>query len=522
MLALGFAGCKDDSLEVGPPSVEKPVVTLELGEPSATGVTMMVTPSDDGFRYYCDILACEILDEYHDSSPAVYLENLFAELAGKDDWKELSRAEVVERITDTGYLEYTSSRLEPHTEYVAFAMALDERGRIISDVAVQKFWTRRVVLSDLSFECEVLDRQIDNIDFSIIPSNDEEDYFVGIRTAAYCDRFVDNDRLLDDIVETEGVYLCFALSQGTFTATSEDIVPFTYYTPDTGYELVVFGFSAAQMQPTTELFRFPIRTLKSELAPEACDFEAKVSDVKVTSASVRITPSDLYATYAWGVIDAAAMEQAKSNFDDYLARYISEQGGVENIEEWRVYGSAWNSWMEELESGTQYYVWAVCVDEFGAPTAPVRFFAPFTTTEAVVSELASVSITLDNYFDGDEVVAAYPDAPFSAGVAGKAYISISFAAQGEVSKWFGGLFEEDLSDTEELSDREVIDVMVNNDKVSYLFPTTSLYTQSWNKPHTAMAFAQDKQGNYTKVLRKVFTFTKEGAAPMSQFVVPEN
>lgn len=519
LAALPLTGCDDavtDPDPVPPPPGDEPVLTIDLSEPTATEVTMTVTPSSDEFLYHSNVISVETLELYHESSLEVYMANL---LADEQAWPGMTREQIVARIAETGASVYTATKLAPNTEYVAFAMALDESGEIISKIASRNFRTRRIVLSDLSFECEVLKQEIDNIDFTIVPSNDEEEYFVGIRTKAYCELFADSDRLMDAILEAESDYLRFALNQGPFTATSEDFVPFTFYTPDTGYELVAFGFSAEQMQPTTELFRFPIRTLGSEGAPEQCTFEAKVSELKTTSASVSITPSDPYATYIWDIIDAAAMERVKEDFDDYLIEHIHEKGGMENLEELRTYGGNWNSWMEELEAGTQYYVWAVCVDEYGRPTAPVRFFSPFETVKAVVSEKASVSVTLNNYFNGDEVAAAYPDAPFSKGIAGKAYVSLTFAAEGEVSKWYGALSQEDLSSEEELSDEEIIKILTGDMK--YLFPTGSLYAEEWDKPYTALAVAQDKDGNFTKVLRKVFTFTKEGAAPISQFVAPE-
>lgn len=518
MIAMVLTGCNEevDGPVVDPIEPEPARLRIELSEPTATEVTMTVTPNGNEFRYHSNIISRESLDANHDSSLEVYLTNL---ITNEVAWEGMTREEVVARITDAGPSEFTASKLSPRTEYIAFAMALDAEGRIVSDIESTTFWTKRMVLSELSFECEVLKQEIDNVDFTIVPSNDDEEYFVGIRTKAYCDTFADDELLLDDIVAVEGDYLRFGLAQGAFTATSEDFPPFTYYTPDTGYELVVFGFSAEQMLPTTGLSRFPIRTLKSELAPEQCTFEATVSGLTVSSASVSITASDPYATYIWDVIDAAAMERVKDDFDDYLLEHIHRNGGLENLEELRVYGDNWNNWMETLEPGTEYYVWAVCADEFGRATAPVRFFSPFETTKAVVSDKASVSITLDNYFNGDEVRAAYPDAPFSAGVAGKAYVSLTFAAQGEVTKWYGALFQEDLSNEEEFSDEDIIRTLTDNTK--YLYPTTSLYAEVWDTPYTALAFAQDKEGNYTKVVRKVFVFTKEGAAPMSQFVAPE-
>lgn len=505
LACLLTTGCKDDEGTEGP----APVFKIKLSDMTATGIKMDVKPASDADSYFFDIVSKSKLDEYHASSVKTYVTNLIGD---ETMWGDKTQEEFIASITTIGKTEYETDNLSPKTDYVAFAIGLNSAGVLTTEPAIKTFTTPELRV-DLSFTCNVLKREIDNIDFEIIPDNNDETYFITIKPLYYCQQFDSNEELLQTIINENSSMIDYMLDQGKFTATSEDDIPFTYYSPDTRYELLVFGYRSG-VGASTPLNRFEIQTKASETPASACTFGFEVTDLKVTSATVNVTPSNKFMPYVWDLIEATAYEEYKNNFNAYIAAYV-EQAGIDYFETIRVHGDQGETYYETLDPNTTYYVWAACLDDLGVPSASAVFSTPFSTPERSVSDIASVSITLGKYFDGDEVAATYPGQDFAKDVAGKAYVSLNFASGGEVSTWYGGMFEDDMS---EIDDETIIETLEND--WDYMYPTGKLYTCDWDHPYTAIAFAKDKMGNYTAVRRQIYTFTKSGASPIGEFVVP--
>lgn len=169
-----------------------------------------------------------------------------------------------------------------------------------------------------------------------------------------------------------------------------------------------------------------------------------------------------------------------------------------------------------LEPGTKYYVWVASIDEFGKPQAEVYVSDPIETLPKAVSN-ATVTATIDKYFNGDDLYAL--DNEKYADCQGQAYVMVTFAAE-NAKEWYGTMVAEDPNDpTSAISDDEVIETLLVG---GTWCPTGKLYLCKWDTEHTILAVGVAADENPGVLLRQSHTFTKAGAAPVSEFVAPES
>ncbi|MEG2612781.1 MAG: hypothetical protein RR971_04765, partial [Alistipes sp.] len=225
-------------------------------------------------------------------------------------------------------------------------------------------------------------------------------------------------------------------------------------------------------------------------------------------------PSNPKFMYLWDLMDMERYNAYKSKMKEYVAAYVKDID-IKLLTDEFVCGEQGHIYANILTPKTTYVLWAAYIDEYGVPTANVIVSEPFTTLEGAVSA-ANVTVTQNKYFNGDDLYAL--DNTLYASSKGKAYVSFTFKQSDDADMWYGGLFEGDLSNTTETTDDAIIDQLINGFEYSY--PTGKLYDCVWDVKHTVIAFARDVNQNYSKVYRKVYTFTQAGASPISEFVAP--
>lgn len=506
MLSACFYSCSEEDPQQDPKGgdpQEVPVFTISLTDLTTQSVKMKVTPRSDDSLYYFDIIEKATFVDYHESDWATYIKGFIEYQMGSD--KTLK--EVLTSIINKGEAEHPFEGFSPKTEYIAVAMGLDDQGNINTDVITEEFTTEAIVSAN-TFSFNMTKKEYDNIEFEIIPSNDDF-YFCTVYTQVYCDQHTDEEIMERAFVDFSFVMDFFKVS-GKYAVTRDD--DFTVWNTDTGYCIIVFGYESGTS--TTKLYKFPVRTAKSLNDPKDCVFNVDVSDLSSTGFTVNVSPSDKTVEYLWDIIPAEQYAIHANDMKKYAEEYIAALG-IEQLDATLSRGDEGNMY-SHMEPGTVYYVWAVCMDEFGKTQADVYNSAPIKTLNTTTGN-ATVKITMNPYFNGDDVYAFNPEK--YADCQGMAYVSVNFEQDENTSIWYGTLSEEDLSSPAEISDAAIISIFESDQK--YMFPTGKLYLCVWNTPHTVLAVAKDKNGNYGEVVRQVYTFTKDGASPISDFKEPD-
>ena len=284
------------------------------------------------------------------------------------------------------------------------------------------------------------------------------------------------------------------------------------YLPDTEYWVLIFGWAAGA--PTTSIQKFPFRTSKPNIDPAACQFTVTHSDLTSRGMNISIEPSDDTVPYMFDLISEADYERYKADMKAYVTEYVGQD--IDNLDNNRVCGQSGYSYTKVLEPGTKYYVWVASIDEFGKPQADVYISDPITTLPKAVSD-ATVTATIDKYFNGDDLYAL--DNEKYADCRGQAYVMVTFAAE-NAKEWYGTMVAEDPNDpTSAISDDEVIETLLVG---GTWCPTGKLYLCKWDTEHTILAVGVAADENPGVLLRQSHTFTKAGAAPVSEFVAPES
>ena len=258
---------------------EEPPFGITLSNITATGVDMRVVPLDAAGSYYFDVIAKATLDEHHGGDIGRMMERMMAEA----EQMYGSMEEALANLASRGEQEHSFTRLSPASEHVAFAVGLGADGAVNTEVVSEPFRTEE--LSDaVTFEVEFTNRYYDGADFTVTPSDDEFPYYCTIRPAFQYDELSDQE-LLEKVVAEDGFMIDFYATTGVYEYENENV-----WLTDTGYLVLVFGW--ADGAATTNIHRFPFRTLEPNIPPSECRFDVEVTGLTSRSATVAITPSD--------------------------------------------------------------------------------------------------------------------------------------------------------------------------------------------------------------------------------------
>lgn len=469
---------------------------IEVKDITAKGATMVVTPHDPTAPYLCNIIEKAIFEQSHSGNWQNYINNLIAYLQ-QDGEKTV--AEVVAEIVVTGEDVYTTESLNAATEYYAFAMGLNNEGRITVETVTEAFTTSEIV-SNNAFTVTFANTSYDGTDFTITPDNLEEPYYYTMRAASFFEGMTDAE-ILETILIEDSFMIDFMATSGVTEYENEQVD-----NTDTGYYVFVFGYDAGT--PTTTLNKFAYRTTKGHGEPSACQFSIEVTGLKSRSAQVMITPSDATQMFLWDILPESEYEIQKDQMRAFAAEYaqmdFSSFGyGYER-------GETGNAFTRNLEPGTKYYVWAACMNDEGKAAADVLIPGSFTTLELTESA-AEVVVTHDKYYDGDALYALDPDTYASS--KGYAFMPVTFAPNDQTTLWYANVYEDDLSDLTDPTDEEVAEILMSN---GLWCPIGKPFLCKWDAPSTILVLGIDANDNY-KITRIVKTFTKAGASPAEEY-----
>lgn len=479
---------------------EPDAFAIELTNLTASSVDMKVTPVQPDAVYCFDVLAQSVLDEHHESDLAVYMQNMMAEAV--QTFGSLEAA--LEAIGEKGEQTHSFTGLKAETAYIAFAAGIDAEGHVNTRIKSDSFTTEELP-SGVTFEVAFTNTAYDGSDYTITPSDPDFMYYATVRPQFQYDELSDAD-LLDKIIMEDGFMLDYMAKSGVYEYENEHVC-----LANTGYMVLIFGYSGGV--PTSKIMRYPYRTSPSVMAPADCTFDVNFEGITSRSATVSIEPSDVSAPYMYDLIADTDYQQYKSKMKEYVTAYVAED--LPNLDYNRETGESGNMYSKALEPSTTYYIWASCIDEFGQPAADVFVSQPFTTLPNQVSD-ATVTATIGKYFNGDDLFTRDPE-KYAAGK-GLAYVPVEFAANDKAKIWYGTMVKEDPSDpTSAISDEEIANVLTTS---GTWCPTGKLYWCEWDALYTVLGVAMGSDDNVGPVLRLSQTFTKEGAADISEFVEP--
>lgn len=461
-----------------------------------------VIPSDNQVRYFSYVVTreeYELNDKPMEDHAQNYVDMLLGLLTGMGG---MSLEQALSSILVSG--EYTyQHELQAETEYIAYAVAVNELGYVCSEAGTADFTTGTVESSGNEITISLSNINVDRVDYRIETTTDEQYYFT-VEESSWKEGMSD-----EEILEALSKYVySFELHSGDLEGTYRPL------TPGTEHFLYCFGYEGGK--PTTDLIKVPFTTLTDPGDPTQFALESAEAETEMTTATVRVKGSPFTVLYYWEICSAAMTEEeALAQINANVDRAVDTDFYAGDRKLYFKMNGSRNTATGEFTSllpGTEYKVCAVAVDETtGEFATGVLFGDVFQTKERVVSD-TEVWLEHDRYFDIDELADAYGGDFEAFKGQNRYYLRVAVQTEGDAVQTYTAAFSNDVSGS---SDAELIYSLV--DSGQGLTDGTCEFALPYDKDVTLVSVARDGEGNYSVVYRETINYDRAGAADVSEY-----
>ena len=393
---LFLVGCSSDDPEPDPvppppPPLDK-IVDIAVKENNATTPRGKVTPPDNATRYYFDVLSKADFADYN-NSPKAFMEFYIDWL--KENNPDFTLDQIFEQILSTGEDSYEFPKLKAETEYLAFAVKVNDDGTIPEEGDTEAFTT--IALPplekvDCKFVIDVTDIGASSATVSVTPSKTDVPYYFDLITKADYEAAGGDDaavgqyvtEFLDFLIE----YYSMSLEEVVDGIVSTGPDSYAYegnLDPETDYYVFACGLTTdGRINTDVGLKAFRTEAVK----PSDNVFTLDITNITATGSLVTVTTTndDPYIIDVWPTADIEGLS------DDEIVATAEEMYGM-----WIMFleGAGDMELDNEgyLDPETDYTVW-ICGYESGSRTTAVTK-ATFRTLEPGDPAECTFEITVD-------------------------------------------------------------------------------------------------------------------------------
>lgn len=515
--ALMLASCEKGSQEGGedqePGGATKAPFTIEIYDMHSSHCKVKVTPADMNTQYFCGVATETYLETFGsledmETTASNFIETMILE----------NQDTPISDMMKKGVFDRDVNGLQPEQKFIVFACHTNEVGEIISDITVVEATTPAVESSTNQFEIEIDQVSATSAMLYITPSNEDEYIWLEFPEDVYMVKGKEmSEEQLKKLLVNYKAFFPLHTNTGEMVHSFDDKLE-----PDTEYMIIVFGYDGDFTTPlTTKKFR----TLEPADASDVT-FDFEYADLSARSVSLTIKPSKNSVPYLALVIDEATMarkgepnaETVKKIIDSEITSSIffgEFDSRADFAKDLCQYGEKTGYF--GLEPGMRHYACAVCMDKDGNYSSEVAI-DEFTAPEEKATT-ASVTATFDNYFDGDEVSAAYSEK--YGDCAGYAVLPVSFKLIDGALDGIYTVFTREEIDEFKPTDDELRSILLNDEymNVSNFFTSTREdIILDWNCEYVLCMIGIDAGENVGKLVKvNIPALTKDGASPISEF-----
>lgn len=323
--------------------------------------------------------------------------------------------EMVTNLGSVGRGELIFDDLTDDTEYIAYAVGIDENFFVNSKATVVKFKTKKVVESSITFDIDIQGTTYCSVIGTVTPSNADQ-YICAIQPKAQLEQYESDADIMYELVSTYQRW--DALEDVLYAGETVDLEPISSLSPSTDYVLLCFGWDEA---PTTGLTRAEFKTLAEGGNPRAQEMTFYLSDIMHNKVTVSISPK-LGLHYFYDCMSVAQLEEyivSEGSEDEAICRFIDERidygaeffnctraeyladmGAALGKQKWTFTG---------LEEDTEYLIVAATVN---MSTGKIALRKPFQSdvfrTTVLIESNAGIEFIIDKYYDGTELAELDP------------------------------------------------------------------------------------------------------------------
>lgn len=482
--------------------IEKVACTFEItAEVSGTEAEVSVVPSDKNVLHYLVALPKTQYDLYTDPAGDYLLNDasLYSALLVQSLKVYQTLEEAVADLFVAGDAKYTITGLNADTEYICLVAGMVyEEGQlyIVTDVATETFTSEEPEASNLTFEIQVSNVEMNRADILITPSDLEETF---TWVCATYDGTSTNEELMNNWVSQNQMWLDWGmlLYRGVqdYTAAGPNY-KYKVDLPDTDYYVLAVGYAGGiTTEPEVEFFR----TLP---APDPADATFQMDFTPTPySVAINVDSSDETSYYSFGVT-------TKESFDEEFMIVEAEaaiQQMVQLNQMWDPNVTAaqilasyyWNGDVTSSAYGlvpeTTYSAFVLVFNNDGT-VAKCHLFEDVFTTQKVGDVTPDIDIL--GYYSGDEEAGAVFGQPEA--TAGKVIAVAHYTNAADMTALYAYTFAPDYLTTE---GTELFGDTWGTLKYYPITLTTpySFYVVDWNVEFAVAAVALDANGVFGEV-----------------------
>lgn len=468
-----------------------------------TDVTMNVEPSSQEYYYYFDVTDQEVLDYY-----GMTVDEIVAGVIKNNvDYAKQNGITVEAMMKSTCSIGPGSKQfdLDPDMEWIGLAVAVSLDGNIISAVDTTTFHTGSVKPSDNEISLKIYNVSVDRAFLDVTTSNNDPYAFSLVEKKQV--EGMSEEQIVEYL--TGGQANIFQVYEGG---------PWTQELPglmeSTTYVMYAFGYEFGVV--TTGLFASEFTTLASG---DAYSFEmhTEIKDLDSYGANITFSGEPEEVLYCFGVVEEGKTEaEIKEKLEADMKMYVDYGIYKDRLAYFKASGKRGSvSYDYNLEPETNYITWSVSIEEETGNFAVFKFGEKFSTPERIISDV-KLDIVFDKYFDADELADAYPGQYDYYRAQGFYCLPVRIETSEPVEYIRQGIFQGDMTDETTYNDAQLMASLISRG-----YPDTNInWFAYYNMDMTLLVIAKDKDGNYTKVFRKLVNLSKDGVSDVSEFPAP--
>lgn len=379
---LFFTGCRENELQ------EEPLTfAFQITETTEQYVKVLVTPSSENSTWYAAAVEKATFEAW--SSAAEFLKMVSSELRGR-----LNAGDSPLEILYSGTTDVTSAGLKPETDYIFYAVGMDQEMNPNSAMKSISFTTGE---DTEMFEIVPDDITSWSASVQVIPDDPETGYHFGIADKTVIDSYESDQDYITALLQSKSI----KINKGETFWSAEDL------DPQTDYYAFAFGIEP-DGTITTALHKKVFTTESVEMSGLTFNTE---TTLQYNTVQYTIKPSDSKNAYWYFLIsekemsDYSPSEIFNKRIDDVISNYQTGTSHSDIFQEIAVYGEI--SGEETCTAEQKWYIIAGGINEYLQANSELSI-TEFTTGKAhldytinmSVSKVLARSVTVDIQFSG--------------------------------------------------------------------------------------------------------------------------
>lgn len=522
-LAVGCAKPEPEPQPEPEPEPEEEVfetdLTFECNFSEITDVSIKaeITPSANTEYYYAYLVSKEQFST--DSLEMDKTMKMFEQTAAEDG---VSVEDVIKSRSKKGKSAAEFYELTYLTEYYLCVFQLNAEGDTGNFVRFETSTASDI--DKFSLDITVEDIACWTAKVTVKSSDQFEKYLYNVVDKETFSKFKSDQEYIENYLKSNEPYIPLLLQKGESSSEWD-----TFY-DDTEYYVLAFGYNLDEKKITTSLIKKEFKTEPISYIENLNIDISVLSQPTSVSANLSLNPSSsnleasqikyFTAAYLTSSITEGNKDQIQALIDKAINDKCNRYPGYarEYIISTLLSSGRYTLRLTNLQPSTEYTAFGVMLDKNGKIAGDL-FTKNFTTKDYVVSE-ATVDAELSAYYDGDEVVKLQQNALYPGNIIMK---TVMTHKDDDVKTPYYTFALGDYTDTEKYPDIALIPSIINAspngiqlDKPIYLF--AGWPKNENDKTWTMLIVGIDKDNNYTKVVRKKYEITREGANPPEEYV----